>query len=109
VGSGFSDSELQRLAQLLAPLERPNSPFTAGRETTPRRQSSASRELVVEVEFAHWTAQGSLRHPYKGLREDKPAEQVMREEATVGLAPEAQTAAQRRSTARCPCASKAPK
>jgi bifunctional non-homologous end joining protein LigD len=37
--------------------------------------------LVAEVEFAQWTHDGHLRAPsYKGLREDKPAEDVMREE-----------------------------
>jgi bifunctional non-homologous end joining protein LigD len=37
--------------------------------------------LVVEVEFREWTKNGSLRAPsYKGLREDKPAEEVVRED-----------------------------
>jgi bifunctional non-homologous end joining protein LigD len=38
-------------------------------------------ELVAEVAFTEWTAGGRLRHPrYLGLREDKAAEQVVREE-----------------------------
>jgi bifunctional non-homologous end joining protein LigD len=37
-------------------------------------------ELVAEVEFTEWTREGILRHPaYKGLRDDKPAQQVVRE------------------------------
>jgi bifunctional non-homologous end joining protein LigD len=38
-------------------------------------------KLVAEVEFAEWTHDGRLRAPsYQGLREDKPAEDVRREE-----------------------------
>ena len=38
-------------------------------------------KLVAEVEFAEWTHDGRLRAPsYKGLREDKSAEEVRREE-----------------------------
>ncbi len=34
-------------------------------------------ELVAEIEFSHWTRGRILRHSsYKGLRSDKPTEQV---------------------------------
>jgi bifunctional non-homologous end joining protein LigD len=80
VGSGFGDSELERLSGLLAPLARPTPPFTAGAKP-PRGASFCEPQLVVEVEFAHWTQGGSLRAPtYRGLREDKAAEQVTRED-----------------------------
>ena len=84
VGSGFSDSDLQRVGDLLAPLARPTSPFVSG-EKPPRGALFCEPELVVEVEFANWTAGGSLRAPvYKGLREDKRPEEVVREDMRVG-------------------------
>jgi len=37
-------------------------------------------ELVAEVAFTEWTRDGLLRHPaFQGLREDKPAAQIVRE------------------------------
>jgi bifunctional non-homologous end joining protein LigD len=86
VGSGFDEQDLQRLSRLLAPLQRPTSPFGAG-EKPPRAASFCEPQLVVEVEFTSWTSAGSLRHPvYKGLREDKPARQVVRESLPEAIA-----------------------
>ena len=37
-------------------------------------------ELVAQIAFTEWTRDGRLRHPrYQGLREDKPAREVVRE------------------------------
>ncbi len=81
VGSGFSEEDLRRLSAMLAPLERESSPFTTG-ERPPREAIFCEPLVVVEVEFTAWTSAGSLRHPvYVGVREDKPAEQVVREDA----------------------------
>jgi bifunctional non-homologous end joining protein LigD len=86
VGSGLGEDDLERLSRLLAPLARPTSPFTTG-EKPPRGAIFCEPRLVVEVEFTSWTSAGSLRHPvYKGLREDRPAEQVVREELTDAVA-----------------------
>ena len=78
VGTGFTESELDRLADLLAPLERSTSPFALGKP--PRGAIFVEPELVAEIEFREWTRECILRHPsYKGLREDKPAAEVVRE------------------------------
>jgi bifunctional non-homologous end joining protein LigD len=81
VGTGFTERELDRLAGLLAPLQRDGSPF-AGRPKLPRDAVFVEPRLVAEVEFREWTPDGMLRAPsYKGLRDDKPAELVVREES----------------------------
>ena len=79
VGTGFSERELDRLARLVGP--RQASPFSAAGPPPPRDAVFCSPRLVCEVEFTQWTHDGQLRHPsYKGLRDDKPAEQVVRED-----------------------------
>jgi bifunctional non-homologous end joining protein LigD len=88
VGTGFSERELERLAGLLAPLRREDSPFGAG-ERPPREAVFVEPRLVAEVEFREWTRGGNLRQPsYKGLREDKRAEEVVREDLRTGAGAE---------------------
>jgi bifunctional non-homologous end joining protein LigD len=85
VGTGFTEDELDRLARLLAPLVQEHSPFVAasGAPKPPREAIWAQPQLVAEVEFRDWTQGGQLRAPsYKGLREDKPAQAVAREDET---------------------------
>ena len=87
VGTGFTEAELDRLAEKLRPLEREDSPFAPGGPKIPRGAVFAEPELVAEVEFREWTDGGQLRAPsYKGLRDDKPAELVVREEANAVMA-----------------------
>ncbi|MDP9376461.1 MAG: DNA ligase D [Actinomycetota bacterium] len=78
VGTGFTEQELDRLARLLVPLQRPASPFD-GRQ--PQRGAVfCEPRLVAEIEFTEWTGDGMLRHPsYKGLRDDKSPQDVRRE------------------------------
>ncbi len=81
VGTGFNDAELDRLGKLLKPFKCEDSPFTAG-EHPPRGAVFVEPKLVAEIEFTEWTSAGVLRHPsYKGLREDKDAHEVVREDA----------------------------
>ncbi|HEV2773187.1 MAG TPA: non-homologous end-joining DNA ligase [Thermoleophilaceae bacterium] len=79
VGTGFSEAELTRLAQLLDPIARQTSPFAAGARP-PREANYCEPQLVAEVGFAEWTHTGTLRAPrYLGLRDDKDPREVTRE------------------------------
>ena len=79
VGTGFSEATLRSLHRRLAALEQPRSPF-ADRVPGAGRVHWVRPELVAEVSFTEWTGDGKLRHPsFKGLREDKPAREVVRE------------------------------
>jgi bifunctional non-homologous end joining protein LigD len=81
VGTGFTEKELDRLSKLLAPLAREDSPFAPGGPKVPRNAVFVEPRFVAEVEFREWTEGGQLRAPsYKGLRDDKDAELVVREE-----------------------------
>jgi bifunctional non-homologous end joining protein LigD len=78
VGSGFDAAALARLGDALERLERPDPPFAA--DGLPRAARWAEPELVAQVGFTEWTRDGKLRHPrYLGLRDDKPAREVVRE------------------------------
>ena len=83
VGTGFSDSEIERLLGLLAPLRRSDSPFAEVPKMPRVRRSDITwvePKLVAEVEFAEWTHEGRLRSPtYLRLQEDKAALEVRRE------------------------------
>jgi bifunctional non-homologous end joining protein LigD len=67
------------LYQKLKPLARPTSPFRVKPKTnTP--VTWVEPELVCQVQFQEWTADGSMRHPlFLGLRTDKAARRVRRE------------------------------
>jgi bifunctional non-homologous end joining protein LigD len=58
-------------------------------------------DLVCEVEFTEMTEDGSLRHPsFQGLRQDKPARQVVRESATPIAEVEASPTAKKKAAAK---------
>jgi bifunctional non-homologous end joining protein LigD len=84
VGTGFNSKEIEKLLDKLRPLKRSSSPFREVPKMPKVRKSDViwvEPELVCQVEFAEWTHDGRLRAPsYEGLREDKPAEDVRREE-----------------------------
>jgi len=78
VGTGFDSEEVNRLADELERRERPTPPFTD--RGLPRAARWAEPELVAQIAFTEWTEDGRLRHPrYLGLRQDKPAREVVRE------------------------------
>jgi bifunctional non-homologous end joining protein LigD len=87
VGTGLNQAELDRVATLLGPREAQKSPFD-DRFKTMEKAHWVKPDLVVQVRFTEWTAEGLLRHPvYLGLRADKKARDVRREEASKPATP----------------------
>jgi bifunctional non-homologous end joining protein LigD len=79
VGSGFSDRQLEELHARLAPRARRTPPCT-GPVPRGRGHVWVEPEVVVEVRFAEWTADGLLRQPvFLRVRDDRRPEQAMRE------------------------------
>jgi bifunctional non-homologous end joining protein LigD len=81
VGTGFNNTSLRHLHTALKKIKRKTSPFSKGLSRADSRGVTwVTPELVAEVEFTEWTNEGLLRHPsFQGLREDKPAKQIIRE------------------------------
>lgn len=81
VGTGFDQETLQRLHKKLQSIKRETTPFSA--EDLPSSEVYwVTPKLVAEIGFEEWTKDSKLRQPrYLGLREDKPAQKVVKEEA----------------------------
>lgn len=82
VGTGMGDELLTMIAGKLASLETDQSPFASEADhLIPKDVRWMRPELVVEVRFSNWTADGQLRHPVLiGLRPDKDPADVLKEE-----------------------------
>src|SRR3546814_6930334 len=96
--SDVCSSDLKVAAALFKRLDKmkqTKSPFAKKLTAEAARQVVFVRpELVAEVEFRAWTADGSVRHAaYRGLRDDKAPEEVVRESATAAKGKEAGKAA----------------
>ncbi|MDQ7842990.1 MAG: non-homologous end-joining DNA ligase [Armatimonadota bacterium] len=75
-GAGFNDDELRRVFRLLRTRLQASCPFDAVPPSN-EQVTWVRPDLVVQVEYAGWTADGRLRFPvYLGLRQDKPAREV---------------------------------
>jgi DNA ligase D-like protein (predicted ligase) len=80
VGTGFDRDTLRELGAKLRELETDTPPFANAHEIKERGVTWVRPELVAETAFTEWTRHGRLRHPrFLGLRDDKPARQVVRE------------------------------
>jgi len=76
MGGGFDREGLRAMRTRLEKIERRTAPFAE----TPRTNEPAhwvAPQVVVEVKFAEWTADGKLRQPiFLGVRDDKAARDV---------------------------------
>jgi bifunctional non-homologous end joining protein LigD len=80
VGTGFDRATLRDVGDRLRRLRRPDPPFADPSALRERGTTWVQPELVAQVGFAEWTRDGRLRHHrFLGLRDDKPAREVVRE------------------------------
>lgn len=93
VGTGFTADVSRRLYDALAEIETDASPFADDLDAVARRGLRHVRpERVAEVEFRAWSADGNLRHAsFRGLRDDKPANEIVREEEGMTAPPTPQS------------------
>jgi bifunctional non-homologous end joining protein LigD len=80
VGTGFDTETLRSIGAQLRELTVDEAPFANPGSIRERGVTWVRPTLVAEIGFTEWTGAGRLRHPrFLGLRDDKPASQVVRE------------------------------
>ncbi len=81
-GTGFTQKTHRMLRDKLESIRSESSPFAGVPAEVLRGVHWVKPQLVAQVSFSNWTADNLVRQAaFKGLREDKPAKSVQREEA----------------------------
>jgi bifunctional non-homologous end joining protein LigD len=87
-GTGFTQKTHKILRDKLEALEQKPSPFARVPADAKRDAIWVKPELVVQVRFATWTADDLVRQAaFLGVREDKAAKEVVREDASTAPTP----------------------
>lgn len=83
VGTGYDDQTLEMLYKKMKPHRQNDPPFDVGDIQNEKNTHWLKPKLVGEFQFTEWTGDDKLRHPsFLGLRDDKNAKNVTKEEAT---------------------------
>jgi bifunctional non-homologous end joining protein LigD len=87
-GTGFTQKAHRMVRDRLDKLATSSSPFAALPGDARKGAHWVKPEMVVQVRFATWTADDLVRQAaFLGMREDKPAGEVTREEPETSLGP----------------------